>query len=56
VKVTKTVYVSNRIAWRRWLEKHYEKEPEVWPVYYKKGTGKARIEYNDAVEEALCFG
>ena len=25
-------------------------------VYYKKATGKLRIEYNDAVEQALCFG
>ena len=25
-------------------------------VYYRKATGKPRIPYNDAVEEALCFG
>jgi len=25
-------------------------------VYYKKHTGEPRIPYNDAVEEALCFG
>ena len=29
---------------------------EIWLVYYKKHSGKARISYNDAVEEALCFG
>ena len=42
--------------WRAWLRKHYKTEKEVWLVYYKKATGKPRIEYNDAVEEALCFG
>lgn len=29
---------------------------ELWLVYYRKETGKPRIAYNDAVEEALCFG
>ena len=28
----------------------------MWLVTFKKATGKARVEYDDAVEEALCFG
>ena len=28
----------------------------VWLVSYKKASGKPRFEYNEAVEEALCFG
>ncbi|OFW32773.1 MAG: hypothetical protein A2074_04585 [Candidatus Aquicultor primus] len=53
---TKLLYVTNQDEWRNWLEKHYKSEREVWLVYYKKHTGKPRIPYNDAVEEALCFG
>ncbi len=56
MNITKTLYVSNRVEWRRWLKKNYKTEKEVWLVYYKKTSGKPRIEYNDAVEEALCFG
>jgi uncharacterized protein YdeI (YjbR/CyaY-like superfamily) len=52
----KTIYLADRKKWRAWLRQHYKTEKEIWLVYYKKGTGKARIEYNDAVEEALCFG
>ena len=52
----KTVYVRNRKEWRDWLKKHFDKEKEVWLVYPKKATGKKCISYNDAVEEALCFG
>jgi uncharacterized protein YdeI (YjbR/CyaY-like superfamily) len=52
----KTLYVTDRKKWRAWLRQHYKTEKEVWLVYYKKGSGKPRIEYNDAVEEALCFG
>lgn len=32
------------------------KNKEIWLVYPKKSSGKKRISYNDAVEEALCFG
>jgi uncharacterized protein YdeI (YjbR/CyaY-like superfamily) len=52
----KTLYLSDRKKWRAWLRQHYKTEKEIWLVYYKKGSGKPRIEYNDAVEEALCFG
>ncbi len=51
-----TFHTADRAAWRRWLRSNYKKKPEIWLVYYRKGSGKPRIEYNDAVEEALCFG
>ena len=56
MEITKTLYVSNPKDWRKWLKENYKTEKEIWLVYYKKATGKSRIEYNDAVEEALCFG
>lgn len=52
----KFLYVNNREEWRAWLEKHHGTDKEIWLVYHKKHTGKTRILYNDAVEEALCFG
>lgn len=56
MNITKTLYVTNKTDWRKWLEKHYETEPDIWLIFYKKDSGKPRIPYNDAVEEALCFG
>jgi uncharacterized protein YdeI (YjbR/CyaY-like superfamily) len=56
MKLGKTLYVSDRKRWRAWLSRHHTKSFEIWLVYYKKHSGKARIPYNDAVEEALCFG
>jgi len=56
MEITKTLYIINRKDWRSWLKKHYKTEKEIWLIYPKKATGKPRIEYNDAVEEALCFG
>ncbi len=52
----KTFYPRDRKAWRQWLQKYYAKEPGMWLIYYKKNSGKSRISYDDAVEEALCFG
>lgn len=52
----KTLYVTNRKDWRSWLKKNHGKEKEIWLIYYRKSSGKPRIPYNDAVEEALCYG
>ena len=56
MEITQTLYITDRKDWRNWLKKHHKTEPEIWLIYPKKATGKPRIEYNDAVEEALCFG
>lgn len=52
----KKFYTPHRKKWRKWLESHFEKEKEIWLIYPNKSSGKKRILYNDAVEEALCFG
>lgn len=51
-----TKYFINRQYWRKWLENNFETRDDIWLEYPKKETGKKRILYNDAVEEALCFG
>lgn len=56
MKIGQTLYVTNRKTWRAWLAKHHNNEEEIWLVYMKKDSRKPRIPYNDAVEEALCFG
>jgi len=56
MEITETIYVTNRIDWRDWLESNHQSKKEIWLIYYKKHTGKPRIPYDDAVEEALCFG
>ena len=54
--ISDALYFSERQDWRNWLILNYDKAREVWLIYPKKGSGKPRISYNDAVEEALCFG
>jgi len=52
----KKLYVKNSSEWRGWLSRHYDKETEIWLVFYKKETKKPTMGYEQAVEEALCFG
>ena len=56
MEITKTFYAKDRREWRQWLKKNYKTAKDIWLVYYRKEIGKPRVPYNDAVEEALCFG
>jgi len=42
--------------WRRWLARHHAGHGGVWLVFRKKHTGAPSIPYEDAVNEALCYG
>lgn len=52
----KLLYCETRAEWRAWLKKNHAEAREIWLVYYKKATGKASVAYEEAVQEALCFG
>ncbi|MBI9035560.1 MAG: YdeI/OmpD-associated family protein [Bacteroidales bacterium] len=56
MKEISSKYFIDRKEWRKWLETNFETEGDIWLEYPLKKTGKKRILYNDAVEEALCFG
>jgi uncharacterized protein YdeI (YjbR/CyaY-like superfamily) len=56
MKKIETKYFTKRQDWREWLENNFETKNDIWLEYPLKKTGKKRISYNDAVEEALCFG
>ena len=51
-----TFYTSDRKEWRKYLEEHFESASEVWFVFPMKDAKEESLSYNDAVEEALCFG
>jgi uncharacterized protein YdeI (YjbR/CyaY-like superfamily) len=47
---------KSRAEWRKWLEDNHTRTEGIWLVSYKKATGKPRFDFDEAVEEALCFG
>jgi uncharacterized protein YdeI (YjbR/CyaY-like superfamily) len=50
------IYLKSAAEWRHWLTTNHNKTNGIWLIYYKKHTGKPRVPYGEAVEEALCFG
>ena len=50
------VQADTRKAWRAWLTRHHAQAEGIWLVMWKKASGRARLSYAEAVEEALCFG
>jgi|SRR5205823_4275554 len=54
--IGKTLKVKNRQEWRRWLETHHADTKEIWLVYYKKGSGKSGITYEESVLEGVAYG
>ena len=56
MEISKTFYSKDREAWRRWLAENFTTRREIWLVFPTKASGEESISYNDAVEEALCFG
>ncbi|NJN59598.1 MAG: hypothetical protein HC879_20000 [Leptolyngbyaceae cyanobacterium SL_5_9] len=51
-----STHPKTRLEWRNWLKEHHTRDKGIWLISYKKATGKPRFEYEEAVEEALCFG
>jgi len=53
----KRVHCSTRSQWRQWLTENHDTEKlGIWLVFHKKRTGRPTLDYESAVEEALCFG
>ena len=51
-----TFYTSDRREWSEYLAAHFRTDSEIWFVFPTKAAGEPALSYNDAVEEALCFG
>ena len=51
-----SVHPKDRAEWRQWLAENHQRDQGVWLISYKRTTGKPAVEYDEAVEEALCFG
>ncbi len=50
-----TLDLRTRAEWRAWLKKHHDSQSEIWLIFRKRPPAKS-LGYEDAIEEALCFG
>jgi uncharacterized protein YdeI (YjbR/CyaY-like superfamily) len=50
------VQFDDRAAWRSWLASNHATARGVWLVTWRPRSGRRGLEYEDAIQEALCFG
>jgi uncharacterized protein YdeI (YjbR/CyaY-like superfamily) len=55
-RTKRQLFTPKRKAWRAWLAKNHDKKSFVWLIMYHKSSDKPSVYYDEAVEEALCFG
>ena len=56
MKIGETLDTASREEWRHWLAQNHDSKDEIWLVFYKKASGKPSLPYDEAVEEAVCYG
>jgi uncharacterized protein YdeI (YjbR/CyaY-like superfamily) len=56
LKISKTYHASSRVDWRKWLDRNHATQKEIWLLFYKTQPCKPQVSYDEAVQEALCFG
>lgn len=50
------VHADDRATWRAWLEANHAIARGAWLVTWRPRSGRAGLEYEAAIQEALCFG
>lgn len=51
-----TFHAKDRTAWRNWLIAYAHTTPNLWLIIYHKSSEIPSVSYDEAVDEALCFG
>ena len=52
----KPLFFPTEADFRRWLEANHATAPDLLVGFWKKGSGKASIDWPQARDQALCFG
>lgn len=50
------VHADDRATWRAWLEANHATAAGAWLVTWRVRSGRHGLDYEAAIEEALCFG
>jgi uncharacterized protein YdeI (YjbR/CyaY-like superfamily) len=54
--MSEPTFFKTPAAWRKWLEKNHASKTELLVGFHKVKSGNASITYQEALDEALCFG
>ena len=49
-------FFESPAEFRRWLEQHHATVEFLWVGFWKAKSGRGGLTYDEAIDEALCFG
>jgi uncharacterized protein YdeI (YjbR/CyaY-like superfamily) len=52
----KPKFFSSSAQFRQWLEENHDRATELLVGFHKKSSARKSVTYNEALDEALCFG
>lgn len=47
---------KNHVEFEKWMSEHQERVPGLWVRFYKKNSGVESLNYEQALDVALCYG
>ena len=50
------LFLPDQAAWEAWLAEHHASAPGVWLRFAKKASGLTSVNYQEALDVALCWG
>lgn len=56
MKELESNYFSSKEAFRNWMVTNHDKSPGIWMIFYKTNQKNTSIKYEEALDQALCFG
>jgi uncharacterized protein YdeI (YjbR/CyaY-like superfamily) len=56
MEINTAIDLKDNQEWRKWLKHNHDQATEVWLVIFKKHSEQSGLRYDEALEEALCFG
>lgn len=54
--IPEAIFFEHAEAFRDWLTRHHATRTELWVGFHRKASGRTGLDYDVAVEAALCFG
>jgi len=54
--MTSPTFFPTETDFRQWLDKNYDKAPELLVGFYKTSSGKQSMTWSQSVDQALCYG
>lgn len=56
VDPSKIMSFEDQKAWEKWLSKYYQQQEGIWLKLYKKASDIKSVNYQEALDVALCYG